>query len=175
MKLSSQTAILALMICGLFSEAHAKCGASEPAKQSAFDTIRDNPQLVTFYMLVRKAGLADKLKSGTSCTVFAPTDSAFRNMPREKLEALEKDKTALRLMLMSHIAEGRIYRSNLEKQRMLVSLTGETIDIRGKNDNLSANGVRLSASSVPASNGVIHLVDSVFANGARPLNVSVQR
>jgi len=163
MKLSIHAAFVVLLISGVVYEARAVCGASEPAKQSAFDTIRDNPQLVTFYMLIRKAGLADTLKTGSSYTVFAPTDAAFRQMPHEKLAALENDKIALRRMLMSHIVKGRLYRTNLESQRNLHAINDEPIDIAGKGETLAVNSVRLSISSVPASNGVIHLVDRVFA------------
>src|SRR4051794_20074890 len=106
----------AVVVAATFSmltlDVHAKagCGATEPARGALIDTIRDNPDLVTFYMLLKKAGLDTTLRTGSSYTVFAPTDSAFSRVSKEKMQELEGDPIKLKNLMMYHIAPGRYFR-----------------------------------------------------------------
>jgi len=157
--------VVAAICCALLfdTQARAVCGASEPARGALIDTIRDNPDLVTFYMLLKKSGLGNTLRAGTSYTVFAPTDAAFSRVPKEKMVELEGDPNKLKNLLMYHIAPGRYFRTNLPGMRSLTAMSGHNLALKGRNaDSLSINEANLTPKSAPASNGAVHLIDAVM-------------
>merc|ERR1712203_147010 len=125
------------------------------------------PQLSTLLAAVKAAGLVDTLAGAGPFTVFAPTNDAFAKVPKDALNALLADKEALTAVLLRHVVPG----AALTAQDVPVGSTdvktagGEEITVTRDNYikvNSSAGGAGVVAFDVLATNGVVHLVDTVF-------------
>merc|ERR1712037_191685 len=125
------------------------------------------PQLSTLLAAVRAAELVDTLAGAGPFTVFAPTNDAFAKVPKDALNALLADKEALTAVLLRHVVPG----ATLTAQDVPVGSTdvktagGEEITVTRDNYikvKSSAGGAGVVAFDVLATNGVVHLVDTVF-------------
>merc|ERR1711872_329656 len=125
------------------------------------------PQLSTLLAAVKAAGLVDTLASAGPFTVFAPTNEAFAKVPKDALNSLLADKDALTAVLLRHVVPG----AALTAQDVPVGSTdvktagGEEITVTRDNYikvKSSAGGAGVVAFDVLATNGVVHLVDTVF-------------
>merc|ERR1719500_1836568 len=125
------------------------------------------PQLSTLLAAVKAAGLVDTLAGAGPFTVFAPTNDAFAKVPKDALNALLADKEALTAVLLRHVVPG----ATLTAQDVPVGSTdvktagGEEITVTRDNYikvKSSAGGAGVVAFDVLATNGVVHLVDTVF-------------
>jgi len=114
--------------------------------------------------LVKKAGLADALSSKGPFTLFGPTNSAFKKIPKWVLNYLSKNVTALGNLLKYHVASGAVLSNQLKNNQLVESLTGQNIRINiYKNGQvITASGARIVKADIQASNGVLHEIDSVM-------------
>jgi uncharacterized surface protein with fasciclin (FAS1) repeats len=119
-------------------------------------------QFTTLVKLVKQAGLASTLSSG-SYTVFAPTDAAFAKVPKSTLNALAKDKAKLKAVLTYHVVKGRVPASKVVKLRSAKTVNGKSVKISVKGGKVYLNGTtRVTKTDVAASNGVIHIINKVL-------------
>ena len=141
-------------------------GPAAPSKNIAELAIA-TPQLSTLLVAVRAAELVDTLTSAGPFTVFAPTNEAFAKLPKDALNALLSDKEALIAVLLRHVVPG----AALTAQDLPVGSTdvktagGEGITVTRDNYiqvKSSAGGAGVLAFDLLATNGVVHLVDTVF-------------
>merc|ERR1712045_964074 len=125
------------------------------------------PQLSNLLAAVKAAGLVDTLAGEGPFTVFAPTNAAFAKVPKDALNSLLADKDALTAVLLRHVVPG----AALTAQDVPVGSTdvktagGEEITVnRGDYIKVksSAGEAGVVAFDVLATNGVVHLVDTVF-------------
>ncbi len=129
----------------------------EPAPQSILEIAGGNPQLSTLVGAVKGAGLVEALSGKGPFTVFAPTNDAFA-----KLAAIPGGDT-LKKILLYHVAAGEFSASDLKKKQMLETLSGESIKLRFVKGELILNdNVRVVIKDVKASNGIIHVIDTVL-------------
>jgi uncharacterized surface protein with fasciclin (FAS1) repeats len=112
----------------------------------------------TFFAAVDKAEYVDKLGSGTY-TILAPNDVAFRDLPKQELDALLADKDKLIALLSRHIIEGKVSAAEL-KSGNVKTLAGTTVTARVVDGKLKIGTARIVKQDVPASNGVIHGIDA---------------
>ncbi len=113
----------------------------------------------TLVAAVQAAGPVETLKGPGPFTVFAPTDEAFAKVPKAQLDALLKDKAALTKVLTYHVVPGKVMAANVAAGKVKTVQGAElTVSTTGgvKVDN--ANVVK---TDVVASNGVIHVIDTV--------------
>merc|ERR1712045_40689 len=125
------------------------------------------PQLSTLLAAVKAAGLVDTLAGEGPFTVFAPTNDAFAKIPEETLNGLLADKDALTAVLLRHVVPGAALKAKAVPKgtTTLKTAGGEEIDVtRGKYITVksSAGEAGVIAFDVLATNGVVHLVNSVF-------------
>merc|ERR1712012_962349 len=125
------------------------------------------PQLSTLLAAVKAAGLVDTLAGEGPFTVFAPTNDAFAKIPEETLNGLLADKDALTAVLLRHVVPGAALKArDVPKGTTTVKTAGgEEIDVtRGRYVTVksSAGEAGVIAFDVLATNGVVHLVNSVF-------------
>lgn len=117
--------------------------------------------LKTFVTAVKAAGLEEILKGAGPFTVFAPNDQAFAKIPKDKLDALLKDKAALTKLLTAHVVAAKITAADVQAGKVK-SLEGHELklDVSSgiKVDNASAVG----GGDVKADNGEIHIIDTVL-------------
>ena len=95
-------------------------------------------------------------------TVFAPTDAAFAKLPAGTVEALLADKEALIRVLTYHVVAGKVMASDVVGLSTAETVAGISAPIEVKMGKVYVAGAEVSATDVAASNGVIHIIDSVM-------------
>ena len=127
------------------------------------------PSLSTFLACVKAAGLAQLLNGKGKFTVFAPTNDAFAKLPEGTISTLLKpeNKDQLTAILLRHVLPYKIMAGDIPRGTTKVkTLGGEEIEIinngRGVSIKSSAGSAKVTHSDVMASNGIIHLVNTVF-------------
>merc|ERR1719460_2129104 len=125
------------------------------------------PQLSTLLAAVKAAGLVETLAGEGPFTVFAPTNDAFAKIPKETLDALLADKEALTAVLLRHVIPGAALAScNVPRgTTSLDTAGGESIEVtrdRYIKIKSSAGEAGVVAFDNMATNGVVHIVNSVF-------------
>jgi uncharacterized surface protein with fasciclin (FAS1) repeats len=113
----------------------------------------------TLATALQAAGLIDTLKGPGPFTVFAPTDEAFAKIPKDKLDALLKDKAALTKVLTYHVVAGKVMAKDVKAGKVKTVQGGElTLATAG---GVTVDGAKVTATDIAADNGVIHVIDSV--------------
>lgn len=129
--------------------------------QTVWDVITNSPDHNTLETAVLQAGLDGPLSTEPSITVFAPTDAAFAALPAGALDALLADNDALSDVLLYHVAAGTVLSGDLSDGQMITTLQGQdvTVTISG---SVMINNATVTVADVPASNGVVHVIDAVL-------------
>jgi uncharacterized surface protein with fasciclin (FAS1) repeats len=118
----------------------------------------------TLVAAVQAAGLVDTLKGAGPFTVFAPTDEAFAKLPAGTVEDLLKpeNKDKLVAILTYHVVPGAVMSSSLAGQKLDVkTVQGQTVHIDGTK-GVKVNNATVTTADIEASNGVIHVIDTVL-------------
>ena len=127
------------------------------------DTAVGAGNFTTLVAAVEAAGLVETLKGEGPFTVFAPTDAAFAALPAGTVEDLLKpeNKDKLTAILTYHVVPGKVMSTDLtEGQKAATVQGGEvTITLEG---GAKVNGAVISTADIEATNGVIHVIDSVI-------------
>ncbi|MCU0423997.1 MAG: fasciclin domain-containing protein [Candidatus Kapabacteria bacterium] len=118
----------------------------------------------TLATALTEAGLVETLNGAGPFTVFAPTDAAFAKIPKEKLDALIKDKEALKKVLLYHVVSGKVMAKDV------VGMNGKTAKtVQGSEAAIKVDGAvvmvdaaKVEKTDIECSNGVIHVIDSVM-------------
>jgi len=110
------------------------------------------------------AGLVTTLKGVGPFTVFAPTDEAFAKLPDGTLETLLKpeNKEKLRRILTYHVVDGKVMASDVVKLQSARAVSGDTITVKVEDGVVHLENATVTSADVLASNGVIHVIDSVI-------------
>jgi uncharacterized surface protein with fasciclin (FAS1) repeats len=124
---------------------------------------RDAGSFTTLLRAVEAAGLADVLRGTGPFTVFAPTDAAFAKLPAGTIEALLADREQLVAVLTYHVVPGRVTAEQVLGARSLKAATvqGQELSIEVKDGKVHVDGATVVQADVMASNGVIHVIDTV--------------
>ncbi|TAH33574.1 MAG: hypothetical protein EYC62_06705 [Alphaproteobacteria bacterium] len=144
----------------------AKSTASAGANGDLITVISGRNDLKTMSNLLQASGLADELKTGGPFTILAPTDSAFAKLPQDKLlEWLKpKNKAELRNVVGHHLVPGKLALSDYAgKQITQNTVQGGTVDIGSREGgDIFINKAKITASEIPAANGIILVIDGVL-------------
>ena len=117
----------------------------------------------TLVTAVQAAGLVDTLKGEGPFTVFAPTDEAFAKLPAEVLEAALADPEGLLTqVLLYHVVPGKVMSTDLSDGLEAATVQGESVTFMIGDGMAMVNETNIVAADVEASNGVIHVIDTVF-------------
>lgn len=127
---------------------------------------KDHTTLVT---AVKAAELVDALSNAGPFTVFAPTNAAFDKLPAGTVDGLLKPekKDALTDILQYHVSVGVFKEDMLQDGQSLGQVNGGNITISKKPDGIYVNGTAKIIASIPASNGIIHVIDAVLLPPAK--------
>jgi uncharacterized surface protein with fasciclin (FAS1) repeats len=137
-------------------------GPAATQPQTIVEIAAGDKRFDTVVGLVKSAGLAETLSGEGPFTLFAPTDRAFRKVPKRKLRALGKDKAALRRVLLFHAVSGSYDAAELIRMRSVPSLAGPRLHVRKRGRNARVAGAKVVQADVEASNGVIHAINRVL-------------
>ncbi len=118
----------------------------------------------TLVAAVQAAGLVEALKSSGPFTVFAPTDTAFANLPPGTVQTLVQNPPQLARILKYHVVAGRLTQADLAKVNAVESLEGSSIAIDCSNAFEVKNATVVLA-DIEADNGIIHVIDRVILMG----------
>jgi uncharacterized surface protein with fasciclin (FAS1) repeats len=124
-------------------------------------------QFKTLAKLLKRAGLTPALKQPGPFTVFAPTDAAFKKVPKKTLNALLRNKAKLKAVLLYHVVAGKVTAADVVKLSSAKTLNGKDVRIRVSGMNVFINKAKVTKPDVMASNGVIHVVNRVLIPPAR--------
>lgn len=117
----------------------------------------------TLVTAVQAAGLVDTLKGEGPFTVFAPTDEAFAKLPAEVLEAALADPEGLLTqVLLYHVVPGKVMSTDLSDGLEAATVQGESVTFMIGDGMAMVNEANIVAADVEASNGVIHVIDTVI-------------
>lgn len=118
----------------------------------------------TLVAAVKAASLVDALSNAGPFTVFAPTDAAFAKLPKETLDNLMKpeNKAALSNILEYHTYVGVIKTEQMRDGQKLNQVNLKNITLGVKDGKVTVNGAANIVASVPASNGMVHVIDAVL-------------
>ena len=110
------------------------------------------------------AGLVDTLKGAGPFTVFAPTDEAFAKLPAGTVESLLKpeNKAKLQRILTYHVVPGRVMAADVTKLKTAKAVSGDALKITANDGAVLVDGAHVVKADVAASNGVIHVIDTVL-------------
>jgi uncharacterized surface protein with fasciclin (FAS1) repeats len=115
----------------------------------------------TLVTAVQAAGLVDTLKGPGPFTVFAPTDEAFAKLPAGTVEGLLKDKEALAKVLTYHVVPGKVMAKDVPTADVK-TVQGQTVALKKDSMGVTVNGAKVVTADVEATNGVIHVIDTVI-------------
>lgn len=180
--------ILKLLVCAAIGVTLSQCekaadtsaaAAEEPAVSSAGQSaVSDDvsqkdivkvavgsPAHTTLVTAVKAAELVDTLTNTGPFTVFAPTNEAFNKLPKGTVETLLKpeNKDKLADILQYHVAVAVYKEEMLTDGRVINMANGGNIRISNKDGRITINGTATVVGSVPASNGLVYVVDGVLS------------
>ncbi len=127
------------------------------------DTAVSAGQFETLVAAVQAAGLVDTLKGDGPFTVFAPTDEAFAKLPAGTVEDLLKpeNKEQLVAVLTYHVVPGKIMSGDIAGQTTMVeTVQGGKLSVDAT-DGVKVDEATVISADIEASNGVIHVIDTV--------------
>ena len=132
--------------------------------QDIVDTAVGAGQFKTLAAALRAAGLVDTLKGPGPFTVFAPTDAAFAKLPAGTVESLLKpeNKAKLTAILTYHVVPGAVKAEQVTKLDEAKTVNGTMVKVSTDHGKVMINDANVVKADIPASNGVIHVIDTVI-------------
>ncbi|MBK7629367.1 MAG: fasciclin domain-containing protein [Ignavibacteriales bacterium] len=136
--------------------------SKEKSKKDIVTTAVDAGMFKTLATALKEAGLIETLQGKGPFTVFAPTDEAFSKLPKGTIEGLLKDKDALKKILLYHVVSGNVMSGEVVKLKDAKTVEGSKVMITVKDGSVMINNSKVIKADVEASNGVIHVIDTVL-------------
>ena len=140
----------------------ASSAAKPAATKDIVATATNAGQFNTLVAAVKAAGLVSALQGKGPFTVFAPTDAAFAKLPAGTVESLLKDPKALANILLYHVISGEVKASAVTDGLTAKTLQGSPVTFKVMDGKAMINDANITATDIMASNGVIHVIDSVI-------------
>jgi uncharacterized surface protein with fasciclin (FAS1) repeats len=158
------TAALATAVLGLGASFANAAHHEKNATADIVDTAVAAGDFSTLAAALEAGDLISTLKSEGPFTVFAPTDAAFAKLPAGTVENLLKpeNKDQLVAILTYHVVPGKVESAQVAGLTSANTVNGQPLAIRVEGETVFINDARVSAVDVAASNGVIHVIDTVL-------------
>ncbi|MCH7410255.1 fasciclin domain-containing protein [Belliella sp. DSM 111904] len=134
------------------------------AEADIVDLAAQTEFLSTLVAAVKAGDLVDVLKGDGPFTVFAPSNEAFEKLPAGTVETLLKpeNKDQLVQILTYHVVPGKVYSKDLKDGMTATTAQGKDVKISLKDGKAKVNGATVTSADIEASNGVVHVIDSVI-------------
>ncbi|MCC5787906.1 MAG: fasciclin domain-containing protein [Phycisphaerales bacterium] len=138
-----------------------------PQTNNIVEVAQEAGSFSTLLAAAEAAGLVKVLVGDGPYTVFAPTDEAFRKLPSGTVESLllEENRDQLASILKYHVVAGRVYSNEALEAGRAETVQGGEIRIRNRYNRVMVNDARVVNADIEASNGVIHVIDTVILPG----------
>lgn len=156
--------IIKTLACFLLAVPLMASAGSYSMKKDIVDVAAGNESFSTLVTALKAADLVGALQGDGPYTVFAPTNDAFAKLPEETLANLLKpeNKKDLQAVLTYHVVAGKVDAKTAMGLSAAPSLQGENIAISLAGGNVMINQATVVAADVDASNGIIHVIDTVI-------------
>ena len=127
------------------------------------DVAAGNPDFSTLVAAVKTAGLVETLSGDGPFTVFAPTNEAFAKLPEGKVDSLLADIPTLKKILTYHVVAGKVMAADVVGLDSATTVQGDEVKIAVVDGKVKLNdSAMVTATDLEASNGVIHVIDTVL-------------
>ncbi len=140
--------------------------ASMSAPKTIAETLADTPSLSTLNGLVVAAGLTDTLKGPGPFTVFAPSNDAFKDVSPKVLDDLAKNPEKLKDVLTFHVLPGKALAADVKNSKAK-TVNGADVELSKAGDIVTIENAVVTKPDVIATNGVIHIIDTVLMPPAK--------
>lgn len=151
------------------ADAATTTGGQESVKdeESAKDVVKiavGSKDHTTLVAALKQAELVTALSNAGPFTVFAPTNAAFDKLPAGTVEGLMKDdkKADLQNILQYHVAVAGYKAENMKDGQAIGMANGDNITLSVKDGKVMVNGTATIIATIPATNGIIHVIDAVL-------------
>jgi uncharacterized surface protein with fasciclin (FAS1) repeats len=124
-----------------------------------FSVAQSDDSLSMFVTAVQSSGMAKMLREEGPLTVFALSNRAFANLPKDEMEALLSNHAAMHVLLAHYIAHGNIPRDDTADLLSARTLIGVKLRIDIRSEGTYVNGAKLNQNEIPCANGVIYVLD----------------
>jgi uncharacterized surface protein with fasciclin (FAS1) repeats len=134
------------------------------ADKDIVDTAVAAGQFKTLAAALTAADLVATLKRPGPVTVFAPTDAAFAALPAGTVDTLLKpeNKAKLTAILTYHVVAGKVMAADVVKLKEAKTVNGATVAVKVDGGNVLINNAKVTTADLAASNGTIHVIDTVL-------------
>ncbi len=156
---SGLVAVAALCVFGVSS-----IGAAETKDKTIVEVAASADSFKTLVAAVKAADLVETLSGEGPFTVFAPTDEAFKKVPKEVLADLLKpeNKDKLVAVLTYHVVPGKVLAADVVKLDKAKTVQGSEAKITVKEGTVKIDGAKVVKTDIICKNGVIHVIDAVI-------------
>ncbi len=162
------TFIALIVVAAVAIVAVGPSASARPREQSTIvETAVAAGQFKTLAKLLTRAGLVSTLEQPGPYTVFAPTDAAFKRVPKQTLNSLLRNKAKLRAVLLYHVVAGKVTAAKVVRLSSAKTASGQKVRVRVAGSSVFVNDAKVTKPDVMASNGVIHVVNRVLIPPAR--------
>jgi uncharacterized surface protein with fasciclin (FAS1) repeats len=153
------TALAGIVAAGVLAS-----GAARAADGDIVETAVAAGQFNTLAAALTEAGLVETLKGPGPFTVFAPTDAAFAQLPAGTVETLLKpeNKAKLTAILTYHVVPGELTAADVVKYNAAKTANGAEVTIEAGANGVKVGDATVTATDIMATNGVIHVIDTVL-------------
>ncbi len=151
-----------VLSCVLALASNAAFAAEKTDVVDIVETAKSAGTFKTLVAALEASGQTEILKSEGPFTVFAPNDAAFAKLPEGTVEGLLKPENKQKLadLLAYHVVKGKVMSADV-KTKMVKTVNGAKLDIQSKEGVVTVNQAQVVTADVVASNGVIHVIDTV--------------
>jgi uncharacterized surface protein with fasciclin (FAS1) repeats len=131
-------------------------------KKNIVDVAVTDGRFKTLVAAVQAAGLVETLKGKGPFTVLAPTDDAFNKLPAGTVEGLLNDIPALKNILLYHVIPAKAMSCDVMKMTSATTVQGKDVSIKVESGKVKVDKANVIIPDIEASNGVIHVIDTVI-------------
>ena len=144
-----------------------------PMTPSVVDIIVNSEDHTTLETAVVAADLVETLSGAGPFTVFAPTDSAFDNLPEGTLDVVLADNDLLTSILTYHVVGSTALSTDLSDGMTVTTLNGADVTVTINDEGVFINDAQVTVVDIMADNGVVHVIDAVLLPPAPPATTVV--
>jgi uncharacterized surface protein with fasciclin (FAS1) repeats len=137
-------------------------GGSRESKRNIVQIASEDGRFTTLVAALQAADLVGTLEGEGPYTVFAPTDDAFAKLPEGTVDSLLNDVPTLTQILLYHVAPGKVMASEVVTLDSAPTAAGQDVRIKVNGGSVMVNDAQVIITDIEASNGVIHVIDSVI-------------
>jgi len=160
-RIMNKTLLIVAAVAGSFLAIPRSAFAAENG--TIVSVAAESGKFKTLVAAVKAAGLVDTLNGDGPFTVFAPTDEAFAKLPAGAVDDLLKpeNKEKLQAVLTYHVIPGKIMAAEV-KTSEVKTVNGKKVAVKASDGGVTVGGAKVVKADISASNGVIHVIDTVL-------------